>query len=188
MIKLNENDIYISIDVETDGPIPGRYSMLSLGAAMFDGTGSILSAFKVNLDYLPNAVYDPKTMAWWRTQSKAWKTAREDPVPPATAMTEFIEWLGPGPRTAICYPAGFDFMFIYWYLMQFIGTSPFGFSCIDIKTMASTVLGMEFRKTSKRTMPKAWFEGCGKHTHTAKEDAIEQGRLFFNIINSTIKE
>jgi hypothetical protein len=33
-------DIYISADIESDGPIPGRYSMLSFGlavAATFDG-------------------------------------------------------------------------------------------------------------------------------------------------------
>ena len=33
-------DIYISADIEADGPIPGRYSMLALGfsvAATFDG-------------------------------------------------------------------------------------------------------------------------------------------------------
>ena len=37
------DDIYISADVEADGPIPGRYSMLSFGlavAATFDGKRS----------------------------------------------------------------------------------------------------------------------------------------------------
>src|SRR2546423_4200467 len=34
-------DMYVSADVETDGPIPGRYSMLAFGLAVagtFDGT------------------------------------------------------------------------------------------------------------------------------------------------------
>ena len=33
-------DVYISVDIEADGPIPGRYSMLAFGlavAATYDG-------------------------------------------------------------------------------------------------------------------------------------------------------
>lgn len=29
------NEVYISTDIETDGPIPGKYSMLSLGSAAY---------------------------------------------------------------------------------------------------------------------------------------------------------
>ena len=31
------NEIYISTDVETDGPIPGPHSMLSIGSAAYTG-------------------------------------------------------------------------------------------------------------------------------------------------------
>jgi hypothetical protein len=37
---MGRSDVYISADIESDGPIPGRYSMLSFGlavAATFDG-------------------------------------------------------------------------------------------------------------------------------------------------------
>jgi len=33
-MKTMEQDLYISIDVETAGPIPGEFSMLSLGACV----------------------------------------------------------------------------------------------------------------------------------------------------------
>ena len=32
-------EILVSVDIEADGPIPGVYSMLSLGAARVDGAG-----------------------------------------------------------------------------------------------------------------------------------------------------
>ena len=40
-MKIVLPEIYVSIDVEADGPIPGDHSMLSLGAAAFsaDWTG-----------------------------------------------------------------------------------------------------------------------------------------------------
>lgn len=102
-------EIYVSTDVEVDGPIPGSYSMLSFGSAAF------------------------------------------------------------------------DFMFIYWYLIQFAGRSPFSFSALDIKTMAMVILGKDYRRCTKRNMPQRWFDDL-PHTHVALDDAIEQGRLFCNML------
>ena len=39
--RMTRSDCYISVDIEADGPIPGPYSMLSIGMAVagrFDGT------------------------------------------------------------------------------------------------------------------------------------------------------
>ena len=58
-------EIYISTDIEADGPIPGLYSMLSLGAAAFKPDGAIEDEFSENLTCLPDATEDPDTMDWW---------------------------------------------------------------------------------------------------------------------------
>ena len=42
-------EIYVSTDVEADGPIPGPHSMLSFGSAAFDAEGNQLSTFSANL-------------------------------------------------------------------------------------------------------------------------------------------
>jgi len=34
------------------------------------------------------------------------------------------------------YPAAFDFLFVYWYLIRFTGESPFSHSALDLKTYA----------------------------------------------------
>ena len=39
MWPLSSDECYVSADVEVDGPIPGAYSLLSLGAAAFDSEG-----------------------------------------------------------------------------------------------------------------------------------------------------
>ena len=65
-------EIYVSTDVETDGPMVGKNSMLSLGSAAYTADKQLLGTFSANLDALPGATPDPKTMDWWTTQPAAW--------------------------------------------------------------------------------------------------------------------
>jgi hypothetical protein len=83
----------------------------------------------------------------------------------------------PGRPVFVGYPAAFDFMFVYWYLIRFAGSSPFSHAALDIKTYAMALLGTEYRATVKRAMPSNWFDDA-PHTHVALDDAIEQGALF----------
>src|SRR5688572_9954054 len=132
------NEIYISTDVETDGPIPGPHSMLSFASAAFLPDKTMLGTFTANLELLPDASGDPKTMAWWAENQPAWDASRTDPRDPAEAMRDYVKWLKglPGRPVFVAYPAGFDFMFVYWYLIRFAGESPFSFSALDMKTYA----------------------------------------------------
>ena len=81
----------------------------------------------------------------------------------------------------VAYPAAYDFMFVYWYLIRFAGESPFSHSALDIKSYAMAVLGTEYREAVKRNMPATWFDDL-PHTHVALDDAIEQGALFCNML------
>jgi hypothetical protein len=79
------------------------------------------------------------------------------------------------------YPASYDFMFVYWYLIRFTGKSPFSHSALDIKSYAMAVLKLPYRESVKRNMPARWFPEA-PHTHVALDDAIEQGALFCNML------
>ena len=79
-------EVYVSTDVETDGPIPGPHSMLSIGSAAFLPDKTLVSTFSANLELLPGASGDPRTMEWWRTQPVAWEDCRQDPRPPEVVM------------------------------------------------------------------------------------------------------
>lgn len=177
------NEIYVSTDVESDGPIPGPHSMLSLGSAAFQPDGTRIATFSVNLELLPGASGHPETMKWWKKQPKAWQECRKDLRPVSAAMADYVAWLNalPGKPVFVAYPASYDFMFVYWYLIRFVGRSPFSFSALDIKTMAMTMLGKEFHASTKKNMPRDWF-GPSAHSHIALEDAIEQGVLFCNML------
>jgi DNA polymerase III alpha subunit (gram-positive type) len=185
MTRPKIDEIYVSVDVETDGPIPGPNSMLSIGAAAFMPSGEMISTFSGNLETLPDASGDPDTMKWWTTQASAWEAHRKNIRPPQEVMSNFISWVksvaGPSKPVFVGYPAGFDFLFVYWYLIKFCKHSPFSFSALDIKTYASAVLKCGYRSVTKGSMPDRWF-GKSPHTHEALDDAIEQGELFCNML------
>jgi hypothetical protein len=175
-------EIYVSTDVETDGPIPGPHSMLSFASAAYLPDKSLISTFTANLETLPGATGHPETMAWWAQHPEAWAAARCSPEYPADAMRRYVGWFKelPGKPVFVAYPAAFDFLFVYWYLIRFTGDSPFSFSALDIKSYAMAMLKTEYHETSKRNMPREWFDPL-PHTHQALDDAIEQGALFCNM-------
>lgn len=177
------SEIYVSTDVEADGPIPGPHSMRSLGSAAFQSDKKLVGTYEVNLEPLPGATGHPETMAWWAENPEAWAAATQNPRPAEAAMKEYAAWLDglPGHPVFVGYPASFDFLFVYWYLIRFVGRSPFSFAALDIKTMAMVMLGRDYRRTVKRAMPRRWFDDL-PHRHRALDDAIEQGTLFCNML------
>jgi len=182
-------EIYVSTDVETDGPIPGPHSMLSFGSAAYRADKRLVSTFAANLETLPGASAAPDTMAWWRTQPEAWKECRRDPQPPEQAMRNYLAWLKqlPGRPVFVAYPAAFDFLFVYWYLIRLTGESPFSHSALDIKTYAMALLKRGYRESTKDQMPARWFDKL-PHTHRALDDAIEQGALFCNMLAENMRK
>lgn len=86
-------EIYVSTDIEADGPIPGPHSMLSFASAAYRADKTLLGTFTANLITLPGAAGDPKTMDWWRTQPEAWAACRSDVRDPAAVMPEYVAWL-----------------------------------------------------------------------------------------------
>lgn len=193
-------EIYISIDIEADGPVPGLNSMLSFAAAAFslqDVSPRIpISTYSATLETIqgsewPECKPSQSTMEWWKTQPVAWEACRKNIRSPKIVMPEFLSWCRRlqqrGNLVIIGYPVAFDMMFVYWYTMVFGGLKdgercPFGFQGLDIKTLAAEKLGLPYREATKKNMPKKWFEGAPMHTHEALDDAIGQGVLFVNMV------
>lgn len=176
-------EIYVSTDIEADGPIPGPHSMLSFASAAYAEDKTLVSTFHANLELLPDAKGHPSTMAFWDQHPDAWAASRTDLQRPEDAMPRYATWLDglPGRPVFVGYPAAFDFLFVYWYLIRFAGRSPFSHSALDMKTLAMAMLGVGYRDATKRRMPKRWFDPL-HHTHVALDDAIEQGALFCNML------
>lgn len=177
-------EIFVSTDIEADGPIPGIYSMLSLGSAAYLADKTLVSTFSANLETLPDAITYPKTMAWWQTQPEAWAACHANLQKPEVAMRGYLDWLKalPGTPIFVAYPATFDFMFVQWYLVRFTGERPFSNGAIDIKTYAMSMLKTSYSDSNKQNMPARWFAPDLPHTHVALDDAKEHGILFCNML------
>jgi hypothetical protein len=176
-------ELYVSTDIETNGPEVGKHAMLSIGSAVFTADKQLIATFSANLETPPETHPDQRTMRWWATQPEAWAACRVSPEAPAAVMTRYVAWLKelPGKPVFVAYPAAFDFPFVLWYLTRFAGENPFGYSVIDIKTFAMATLRKPYRECGKTSMPVAWFDPT-PHTHIALDDAIEQGMLFCNML------
>lgn len=175
-----KSEVFFSIDIEADGPFPGDYSMLSFAAVCFAEDAKVLGAFEVNLTPLAEAQQDPRTMReFWAKEPEAWEYCTRNQMLARKAMPRFASWVESQPgdlKTAVCMPAGFDFMFMYWYMKKF-SHSPFSFSCIDTKSYVMASRREPYRFSGKRSWPKRWFMNF-PHTHKAIDDALEQGASF----------
>ncbi|HEY0005057.1 MAG TPA: hypothetical protein VGB17_09625 [Pyrinomonadaceae bacterium] len=176
-------EIYVSTDIETDGPVPGLNSMLSFGSAVYLADKTLIATFSANLETLAGASSHPDTMSWWATQGEAWEACRKNPQPPSIVMPQYAAWLKslPGTPVFVGYPAAFDFMFVTYYLYSFAGESPFSYFALDIKSYAMALMKVNFSAVNKSTMPKRWFDDL-PYTHVALDDAISQGALFCNML------
>ena len=184
-------DLYISADVEADGPIPGLYSMSSLGlvvAARYDG--SVLErprqpdTFYRELRPVTDR-FDPAAAAVSGLDRQA---LLRDGADPAGAMSDLVGWVEELGRrhdaraVFAAYPASFDWMFVYHYLIAYYGSSPFGFSgVLDMKTFYAARSGAVFGSATKRSMP-AGLLSSRPHTHNALDDAREQADLLANLL------
>ena len=181
------SELYFSVDVETDGPIPGPHSMLSFGAVALDLDGNEHAAMEWNLDLLEEAKPHPDTQRFWMENPAAYRATREATKPSSQAMNEFVNLVDEisGKLNLkpvfVAYPAGFDFLFMYWYMIQFVGRSPFSFSALDMKSYAMAKLSLPYRQSTKRNFPKAWIPQL-PHTHIALDDAREQGLIFLEML------
>ncbi|MEU6304526.1 3'-5' exonuclease [Streptomyces chartreusis] len=181
---------YISVDIEADGPIPGPYSMLSIGAAVAgvqDGDGFTAADPEERTFYRElrpiGEEFVPEALAVSGLDRERLKAEGSEP---AVALTEFSDWVrevSAGAQPVMCgYPASYDWTFLYWYLIRFTGASPFGHSgCLDMKTLYATKAGLPLRAVAKGTMPRELLSRR-RHAHHALDDAVEQAELFANLM------
>jgi hypothetical protein len=179
-------EVYLSTDIEADGPIPGPHSMLSLASVALLADGTQLGEFSINLLPLEGASMHPRMATWWAGEPEAFAATQREQIAPELAMTRYVHWINtlPGRPVFVAMPAGFDFLFVYWYLIRFVGESPFGHAALDMKSFAMALLGTQFRKSGKSAFPKAWQSDL-PHSHIALEDAREQGESFLAMLQTS---
>ena len=173
---------FVSVDVEASGPVPGEYSMLSVGAVdLEDRSNTFYAELKPITDR-----YDEKALAVampGRSHASLYETGED----PGEVMRRFAAWVealaedGGRRPVLVAHNAPFDWMFVAWYFWHFVGRNPFGWDALDTRALFMGMTGAGWDETRLQHIKKH-FPTRGMHHHHALEDALEQGDLFLRMM------
>lgn len=115
--------VYV-VDVESDGPIPGKYSMVSLGAVVVEPG-------------LARTFYGrtrPISDLWLPEALAISGATREEHLgydEPGEVMERFADWIAAtskGKPVLFSDNLAYDWQFVNWYFHTYLGKNPFGWS------------------------------------------------------------
>jgi len=164
----------VSVDIETSGPIPGEYSMLSLGACIVGARDvTFYREFRPSSDkFIPEALAVSGLKLSKLSQSG---------VDPRQGMQEFKDWIETNCRGTkpvfVAFNAPFDWSFVNYYFHFYLGANPFGFSALDIKAYFMGLTGCTWDDTRSSRISEI-LKVETEIKHNALEDALAQARLF----------
>jgi len=169
------NETYISVDVETAGPNPAGYSLLSIGACtVFDPLETFyLELQPVHEDFSPEAL---------QISGLNMDELREHGTPPRQGMQQLADWVkkvmpGSSKPVFVAFNAPFDWMFVNDYFHRYLGHNPFGHSAIDMKAFYMGLRGVSWGETGMDSISE-YLTGKRTLSHHALQDARDQAELF----------
>lgn len=176
------SEFYVSVDVETSGPIPGEYSLLSIGAC---SVVEPRSSFYIEIKPINDKFTEEAVSIHHLSLEKLSESGEE----PAQAVRLFADWLrGETPEgqrpVFVAFNAGFDWMFLSHYFYHYLGHNPFGHAPLDIKAYYMGKYGVTWAETSMRYVSPR-FLSDQPLTHHALQDAIDQANIFLKLVEDT---
>ncbi len=173
-----EIEAIVMVDVETAGPAPSLYPLLSIGAC------TILQPRKTfYIELQPD-----KLAAEEEALSVSHFTLEElmtNGIAPAQAMSQFDAWLanelGAAKPIFAAFNAPFDWMFINDYFIRYLGRNPFGHNAMDIRPLFMGLRGVSWSQSSMRNVSHHYLESRAL-MHHALQDAQDQADMLLGIL------
>jgi hypothetical protein len=150
---------YVMVDVESDGPIPGDYSMICFGAIVVEpalGRTFYGKLRPISENFIPEAL---AVSGFTREETLSFNALE-------SVMQDFRNWIATNCRGRTLFISdnnGFDWQFINWYFNHFISANPFGFS--------STNLGSLYKGLQKDMFVNFKHLRRTRHSHNPVDDA-----------------
>jgi ribonuclease T len=170
-----ESETYISVDVETAGPNPANYSLLSIGACtVFEP----LETFYVELQP-DHEAFSPEAL---QISGLSMDELREHGTRPEEAIRQFADWVEKiTPQESrpvfVAFNAPFDWAFVNDYFHRYLGRNPFGHSALDMKAFYMGMRGVVWGETGMDAVSE-YLLGRRILSHHALQDARDQAELF----------
>jgi hypothetical protein len=160
---------YVMVDIEADGPIPGDFSMIALGAIVVERP----------LDRVFSAKLRPISERWIPEALAVSGFSRDETLAfadPKSEMQRFADWLKPlrGQPVFVSDNNGFDWQFVCWYFHHFLGKNPFGFSSQNLGSLYKGLV--KDMRASFKHLRKT------KHTHDPVDDARGNAEAMLHMI------
>ncbi len=179
MEKDQPGEFFISVDVETAGPAPSRYSLLAIGACtVVQPHKTFYVELKpVTPDFTPEALASCNLFM---------EQLAEKGAPPEEALRRFAAWIREVTPSEVKpvfvgFNAPFDWMFVNDYFERFLQQNPFGHAALDIKSYYMGLARTSWAKTTMRHLATRYLDHPTL-THHALRDAIDQAILFHKML------
>lgn len=177
---MDKKELYISVDIEATGPIPGIYSMFQLGACV---VGQPSERFFTELRLL-NDNFVPEALKACRVTIDELKQRGTEPGSVMKSFDGWIKQISVSLRPVfVAFNATFDWMFIHWYFHKYFIDNPFGISGLDIKAYYMGMMNCSWEETESSKIDSR-FVPLGAHKHNALDDAVEQAEIFQKMMDS----
>lgn len=185
MLPIDDNptvpaEVFISVDVETSGPVPGLYALLSIGACV---VGQEEKTFYAELRPPDEAMILPHAVA--ATGIDLDYLRKEGNDPPVVAA-EFASWIrlvsGDSRPIFVAYNAPFDWSFVNDLLVRAGVENPFGYTALDMKAFYMGLSGCSWDGTRSSRLPEV-LQPRLVRAHHALNDAVAQAIVFGKMLS-----
>jgi DNA polymerase III alpha subunit (gram-positive type) len=168
-------ETYISVDIETAGPHPSQYSLLSIGACLIADPNQ---CFYVEIQPVNSEV----TYMALEVSQLDLAVLQESGIPPKEAMSRFSHWVAEVTPSGsqpifVAFNAPFDWMFVNDYFHRYLGFNPFGHKALDIKAFYMGLIGVSWDETGWGTIANRYLDSRPLRHH-ALQDAKDQAVVF----------
>ena len=173
-MRIPELDRYISVDVETSGPNPSTYSLLSIGACTL---AVPRQNFYVELKPASaNAVPEALEVTGLRLEQLV-ETGIRPGMPWSAA--DWVHRVLPAGKYPIFvgFNAPFDWMFVNDYFQRYLDANPFGHNALDIRAYFMGLTGSQWSDASLKDVTRRYLENRVL-SHHALKDAQDQAEFF----------
>ncbi len=171
---MSDPEFFICVDVETAGPNPADYSLLSIGACLVEdpAQGFYAELQPVNSNHEGEAD---------RVHGLSMQQLSKNGQPPKEALAAFAAWLqemGGGRQPIfVAFNAPFDWMFVNDYFHHYLGRNPFGHRAVDMKAVFLGRHGGAWEDTGYKQVSQ-YYGQPEALAHNALEDARQGAQLF----------
>ena len=179
-----KQEFFIVVDIESAGPSPHAYAMLSLGASTI--TNPKLTFY---IELIPD--HPDFTEEAMQVNNLTMEDLAHSGTLPEQGMQQFADWVTqvtpPGSDPVfVAFNAPYDWMFVNHYLHKYLGYNLFGHKALDIKALFMGVHNTSFADTSHHQIAKH-YNMVSTLSHHALEDAVQEADLLKRLLTDIEK-